>query len=109
MWFSIDAGSSSTGFKFYGGETEILKITGDGKIHLIAGGDIVDSNGTSLLGGGGGTGALDLQPVPSTNKGQAGDTKGMIAINGSEFYFCSDNYTDGVNPIWFKFNGSSAW
>ncbi len=82
----------------------------DGKIHLPAGGDIVDSTGTSVLdGGGGGTGILDLQAIPATNKGQAGDTKGMVAINGSELYFCGENYTDGVNPIWFKLNGSSAW
>ncbi len=81
----------------------------NGDLQLPAGGDIVDSTGTSVLGGGGGTGALDLQTVPATNKGQAGDTKGMVAINGSEFYFCAENYTDGVNPIWFKLNGSSAW
>jgi hypothetical protein len=82
----------------------------DGSITLPVGGDILDSTGTSVLGGGGGgTGILDLQAIPATNKGQAGDTKGMVAINGSELYFCGENYTDGVNPIWFKLNGSSAW
>ena len=55
MWFSVDMASNSTGFKFYGGINEIFKITGDGKLHLISGGDIVDHTGTSVLGGGGAT------------------------------------------------------
>ena len=49
MWFGVDVATAQAGFKFYGSETEILSITGDGKIHLAAGGDIVDSNGQSVI------------------------------------------------------------
>ena len=59
----------------------------------------------------GGTGALQLQAVPITKYGQAGDTKGMVAIDSitGDFYFCISNYTDGLTSIWRKTSGSDAW
>lgn len=59
----------------------------------------------------GGTGALQLQAVPITKYGQAGDTKGMAAIDSTtgEFYYCISNYTDGLTSIWRKTSGSDAW
>jgi len=84
----------------------------DGNLTLPAGGDILDSTGTSVLGlGGGGTGALELQTVPTTKFGTTGDTKGMVAIDSatSDFYYCIANYTDGLTSIWRKTTGSDAW
>lgn len=40
--------------------------------------------------------------VPATSKGQAGDTKGMIASDGLYLYICYNNYTTGTNNIWTK-------
>lgn len=72
--------------------------------------DLTD-NTNLLSGGGGGTGILDLQTVPTTKYGQSGDTKGMVAIDSvtGEFYYCVSNYTDGLTSIWRKMAGSDAW
>jgi len=37
---------------------------------------------------------------PSTVYGKAGDQAGWYAYNSSYFYYCFQNYTDGVTPIW---------
>lgn len=60
---------------------------------------------------GGGTGALELQAVPTTKFGTTDDTKGMVAIdsNTGDFYYCVSNYTDGLTSIWRKTSGSDAW
>ena len=80
-------------------------FTNDGNLTLPAGGDIVDSTGASALG------KLSLQAKPTTKEGQAGDKKGMTAIDsvGGDFYYCINDYTDGVSAIWAKVTGSTAW
>ena len=79
---------------------------GDGTLTLPAGGDIKNGAGTSVLGA-----TLTLQSKPTTKEGQAGDLKGMIAIDsiGGEFYYCIADYTDGADPIWAKVAGSTSW
>lgn len=37
---------------------------------------------------------------PSTVYGKAGDQAGWYAYSSSYFYYCFQNYTDGVTPIW---------
>jgi len=94
------------------GITKAWKFGDNGNLTLPAGGDIVDSNGDSVLGiVGGGTGALELQTVPTTKFGTTGDTKGMVAIDSAtgDFYYCIANYTDGLTSIWRKTTGSDAW
>lgn len=93
------------------GTPRYWKFGTDGNLRLPVGGDIQDSNGQSLLGGGGGTGALELQAVPATKYGTTGDTKGMVAIdsNTGDFYFCITDYTDGLTSIWRKTSGTDAW
>jgi len=75
-------------------------------LQLPTGGDIKNSAGTSVLGA-----TLTLQAKPTTKEGQAGDLKGMVAIDsiGGEFYYCIANYTDGTDPIWAKVAGSTGW
>jgi hypothetical protein len=75
-------------------------------LQLPAGGDIKNSAGTSVLGA-----TLTLQAKPTTKEGQAGDLKGMVAIDsiGGELYYCIANYTDGTDPIWAKVAGSTGW
>ena len=81
-----------------------------GNLQLPAGGIIKNSDG-STYGASGGTGALQLQAIPTTKYGQAGDTKGMVAINETygDFYYCIADYTDGTVSIWRKMSGSDAF
>lgn len=82
MWFGVDVATAQTGFKFYGSNTEVLSITGDGKIHLVSGGDIVDSNDQSVLTG---NAKIVSPPATSTSTGVAGS----VAYNESYFYACT--------------------
>jgi hypothetical protein len=94
-----DAGNGSL-------DSTVWLFGSDGSLTLPAGGDIKNSAGTSVLGA-----TLTLQAKPTTKEGQAGDLKGMIAIDsiGGEFYYCIANYTDGTDPIWAKVAGSTGW
>ena len=67
IWFATDLVSSQGGFKFYGSTTEALSITGDGVLHLAPGGNIVDSNGNSVLGVGSFGTDLGISPAYNTN------------------------------------------
>ena len=79
----------------------------DGNLTLPAGGDIVDSTGTSVLG----SGTIQYVTKPSSRFGQAGDTIGQMAIDSTsgDIYVCINNYTDGLVAIWSKIAGDLLW
>lgn len=87
------------------GTTKSWTFGTDGMLTLPAGGDIKNSTGTSVLG------KLSLQAKPTTKEGQPGDKKGMTAIDsiGGDFYYCINDYTDGLSAIWAKVTGSTSW
>ena len=45
--------------------------------------------------------------IPSTSKGQSGDTSGMFSANNSYLYYCYETYTDGANNIWKRVQWSA--
>ena len=48
--------------------------------------------------------------VPTTSKGVAGDTKGMIVADATDLYYCFANYTNGTPDIWGKITfTSTSW
>lgn len=79
----------------------------DGTLSLPENGDIIDSNGASVLGGA----PASLQPVPTTRNGQAGDKAGMMAIDQqlNYVYICKTDYTSGAEIIWVRIQGDTAW
>ncbi len=49
-------------------------------------------------------------PVPSTSKGQIGDTAGMIAADAIYLYYCYAAYTNGTDDIWKRIaNDATTW
>ena len=87
-----------------GGAHWTFGTTGD--ITLPAGGDILDSTGTSVLGG-----VIQYVTKPSSRFGQLGDIKGQIAIDSvsGAIYICINDYTDGLVANWTKLAGDIMW
>lgn len=52
-----------------------------------------------------------LQAVPTTREGQAGDKAGMMAIDTmtNYVYICKTDYTSGAEIIWLRIQGDTAW
>ena len=74
---------------------------------LPGNGDIRDHDGNSVLGGA----PAQLQAVPTTREGQAGDKAGMMAIDTmtNYVYICKTDYTSGAEIIWLRIQGDTAW
>jgi hypothetical protein len=51
------------------------------------------------------TTAYQTATVPGSSKGVSGNRAGMVAFDSGNFYYCKQNYTDGVADIWVK----TAW
>jgi hypothetical protein len=55
------------------------------------------------------TSLVYISEEPTTNKGQAGDKKGMVYLNGTNYFlYCSDNY-NGTTNIWHKIVSTDNW
>jgi hypothetical protein len=80
QWYSIP--DSNARFEWYAGNNKVLSLSGDGILQLPAGGDIVDSTGTSVLGGGGGNVSLP---------GLATSGTGTSNVAGNQVYALSIN------------------
>jgi hypothetical protein len=67
---------------------------GNGKLTLPEGGDIVDSNGDSVLGGGGGSGGVVERSIEFP-QGEEGDTAGTLALNPmGSLFICKTDWVD---------------
>jgi hypothetical protein len=97
----ITSQASSGGFNLY-----TWKFANNGNLTLPAGGDILDSNGASVLGG-----TIQYVTKPSSRFGQSGDVKGQIAIDSvsGDIYICINDYTDGLVANWTKLAGDITW
>lgn len=51
---------------------------------------------------------LQKTNVPITSKGVIGNTAGMVAVDSTNFYYCKQNYTDGIADIWVKIQWTST-
>jgi len=45
--------------------------------------------------------------VPLSSKGQIGNSSTSIAYDTNYFYFCVENYTDGIGDIWKRISWSN--
>ena len=63
----------------------VWRFTADRNFVLPPGGDILDSNGTSVLGS-------RVVNVPVSSIGASGDKQGDIAFNGSHMYYCTQDF-----------------
>lgn len=48
------------------------------------------------------TTAYQTASTPGSSKGVSGNKAGMVAFDNSNFYYCKQDYTDGVDDIWVK-------
>lgn len=100
-----------------GGNSHTWRFGTDGKITLPQNGDIVDSDGNSVLGGGGGASNIWIQDFEST-AGAPADVVGMATsveylANGdivAVFMHYGDNNSDRYNSIGrFSTTGTKLW
>lgn len=48
--------------------------------------------------------------APITSKGVIGNTEGMVAFDNTNFYYCKQDFTDGLDDIWVKTPwASTSW
>jgi len=71
--------------KFYP-PNSVWEFNADGTLTLPAGGDIVDSTGTSVLGG------INATTPPTHSTGAVGDVAGLVAFDSDYFYYCTAAY-----------------
>jgi hypothetical protein len=82
------------------GGTNTWTFENRGTLRLPAGGDIIDSNGQSVLGGGGGG---VLERTVNFPYGAEGDTRGTIALTpDGKTYMCVANWTATTQPQSFS-------
>jgi hypothetical protein len=79
QWYSIP--DSNARFEWYAGNNKVLSLSGGGILQLPAGGDIVDSTGSSVLGNGGN---VDLGDLTITNSTITSDPGYVINIQSRD-------------------------
>jgi hypothetical protein len=47
--------------------------------------------------------------APANNKGDTGDTVGMVYLANNYFYYCTETYTTGSANIWSRIASTDAW
>ena len=97
---NTDATSISITAGTYGNATivPIVTVAANGRISAISNTAISFTANTLVYVG----------SAPSTNKGTAGDTKGMVYLANNYFYYCTANY-DGTNNVWSRIAATDAW
>ena len=95
-----DVTNISTTAGTYGNTTyvPVITITANGRVSSITNTAITFTPNTVIYVG----------SSPSTNKGTAGDTKGMVYLANNYFYYCTADY-DGTNNVWSRIAATDAW
>ena len=99
--------SDSDVFIDVAGNAKRWSFANDGNLTLPEGGDILNSTGSSVLGGGG-TGAVEIRGVEFP-AGEVGDTRGTLADAGEGgLYYCTQDY-EVSQEVQYSIEATENW